>query len=162
MVSFSAVDFFQKYSAKKVFFSHVRWTLDGYSALVTGLQCLRWTRLFRVQCTYNTEQKTLAQISNNGNKTKRAALLQQANALLADMAAAPAKKNRKKKIQENQDEEEAGLSWTAVSPVALLNALPAARYPPLINSCDYLLNSSMQSHPYTLALQVYALVSNFP
>jgi hypothetical protein len=55
---------------KKV--SHVRWTLDGYSALVTGLQYLRWTRLFRVQCTYY--------------KTKRVALLQQANALLADMA----------------------------------------------------------------------------
>jgi hypothetical protein len=55
-------------------------------------------------------KKKLAQISNNGNKTQRAALLQQANALLADMADAPAKKNKKKKIQENQDEEEAGLA----------------------------------------------------
>jgi hypothetical protein len=33
--SFLAVDFFQKYSAKG--FSHMRWTLDGYSALVIGL-----------------------------------------------------------------------------------------------------------------------------
>jgi hypothetical protein len=53
-------------------------------------------------------KKKLAQISNNGNKTQRAALLQQANALLADMADAPAKKNKKKKIQE--EEEEAGLA----------------------------------------------------
>jgi hypothetical protein len=36
--SFSAVDFFQKYSALKIKgFSHLRWTLDGYSALVIGL-----------------------------------------------------------------------------------------------------------------------------
>jgi hypothetical protein len=35
----------------------MRWTLDGYSALVIGLLYLRWTRLFRVQCTYNTQQK---------------------------------------------------------------------------------------------------------
>jgi hypothetical protein len=54
--SFLAVDFFQKYSAKG-FFSHMRWTLDGYSALVIGLLYLRWTRLFRVQCTYNTQKK---------------------------------------------------------------------------------------------------------
>ena len=59
--SFSAVDFFQKYSALKIkgFFPHLRWTLDGCSALVIGLLCLRWTRLFRVQCTHrnNTREK---------------------------------------------------------------------------------------------------------
>jgi len=52
-------------------------------------------------------------------------------------------------------------SWTARSPVALFNALPAARYRQT-SPCNYLLFSNAQSHPLTLALQVYALVSNFP
>jgi hypothetical protein len=114
MFSFSAVDFFQK-----------------YSALVTGLQYLRWTRLFRVQCTYNTEQKKMAQVSNNRNKTKRAALLQQANALLANMLDAPAKKNKKKKIEENQDEEEAGLAESMLNaPVIGELSIPAPKPKP--------------------------------
>jgi len=52
-------------------------------------------------------------------------------------------------------------SWTARLPVALFNALPAARYRQT-SPCDYLLLSNAQSHPLTLALQVHALVSNFP
>jgi hypothetical protein len=58
-------------------------------------------------------KKKLAQISNNGNKTQRAALLQQANALLADMADAPVKKNKKNKI-EDEEEHEAGLAELTV------------------------------------------------
>jgi hypothetical protein len=38
----------------------------------------------------------MAQMSSVRNKQKREALLQQANALLADMADAPAQKNKKK------------------------------------------------------------------
>jgi hypothetical protein len=38
-------------------FSHMRWTLDGYSALVIGLLYLRWTRLFRVQRTCTQQKK---------------------------------------------------------------------------------------------------------
>jgi hypothetical protein len=76
-------------------------------------------------------KKKLAQISNNGNKTQRAALLQQANALLADMADAPAKKNKKKKIQENQDEEEAGLAELMLNaPVIGEQSIPAPKPKP--------------------------------
>ena len=46
-------------------------------------------------------------MSSNRNKQQREALLQQANALLADMADAPAKKNKKKIIEEDP---EAGLA----------------------------------------------------
>jgi hypothetical protein len=52
-------------------------------------------------------------------------------------------------------------SWTARSPIALFNALPAARYRQIL-VCDYLQHSNRQCHPLTLALQVYALVSKFP
>ena len=45
-------------------------------------------------------------MSSNRNKQQREALLQQANALLADMADAPVKKNKKKIIEEDP---EAGL-----------------------------------------------------
>jgi hypothetical protein len=134
-------------------------------------------------------KKKMAQLNSVKNKKKREALLHEANALLVDMADAPVKKN-KKKI--NEEEHEAGLaelpvdthatsdmpiprlslnlkrkrrhrmtSWTARSPIALFNALPAARYRQ-ITPCDYLHPSNAQSHPLTLALQVYALVSNFP
>ena len=132
----------------------------------------------------------MAQMSSARNKQKREALLQQANALLADMADAPVKKNKKNKI-EDKEEHEAGLaeltvdapatgelsihapkpkpkkrrhwmtSWTARSPVALFNALPAARHRQT-TPCGYLQHSNAQSHPLTLALQVCALVSNFP
>jgi len=46
-------------------------------------------------------------------------------------------------------------SWTARSPVALFNALPAAWYRQT-SPCDYLLLSNAPSHPLTLALQEYA------
>ena len=46
------------------------------------------------------------------NKQKREALLQQANALLADMSDAPAKKNKKKIIEEDP---EAGLAELTVN-----------------------------------------------
>jgi hypothetical protein len=45
-------------------------------------------------------KKKMVQMSSIRNKQKREALLQQANALLADMADAPAKKNKKKKDEE--------------------------------------------------------------
>ena len=48
-------------------------------------------------------KKKMAQMSSNRNKQQREALLQQANALLADMADAPVKKN-KKKINEEEHE----------------------------------------------------------
>ena len=56
-------------------------------------------------------KKKMAQMNSNRNKfveqrqeqTKREALLQQANALLADMADAPSKKNKKKKDEEEHD-----------------------------------------------------------
>ena len=51
----------------------------------------------------------MAQMSSNRNKQQREALLQQANALLADMADAPVKKNKKNKI-EDEEEHEAGLA----------------------------------------------------
>jgi hypothetical protein len=57
-------------------------------------------------------KKKMAQMSSVRNKQKREALLQQANALLADMADAPAKKNMKKKIEE---EPEAGLAELTVN-----------------------------------------------
>ena len=52
----------------------------------------------------------MAQMSSVRNKQKREALLQQANALLADMADAPAKKNKKK----DEEEHEAGLAELTV------------------------------------------------
>jgi len=60
-------------------------------------------------------KKKMAQMNSNRNKfveqrqeqTKREALLQQANALLVDMADAPVKKNKKKV---NEEEHEAGLA----------------------------------------------------
>jgi hypothetical protein len=52
-------------------------------------------------------KKKMAQMSSNMNKLKREPLLQQVNALLADMADAPVKKN-KKKI--NEEEHEVGLA----------------------------------------------------
>jgi hypothetical protein len=52
-------------------------------------------------------KKKMAQISSVRNKSKREALLQQANALLADMSDAPAKKNKKTIIEE---ESEAGVA----------------------------------------------------
>jgi hypothetical protein len=52
----------------------------------------------------------MAQMSSARNKQKREALLQQANALLADMADAPAKKNQKK----DEEEHEAGLAELTV------------------------------------------------
>jgi hypothetical protein len=52
-------------------------------------------------------KKKMAQMSSVRNNEKREALLQQANALLADMTEAPAKKS-KKKIKE--EEPEAGLA----------------------------------------------------
>jgi hypothetical protein len=57
-------------------------------------------------------KKKMAQMSSVRNKQKREALLEQANALLADMADAPAKKNKKKKIE---GEPEAGLAELTVS-----------------------------------------------
>jgi hypothetical protein len=111
-------------------------------------------------------KKKMAQMSSVRNKQKRDALLQQANALMADMADAPAKKNKKKKIEE---EPEAGLAELTVNAPtnyelsihapkpkptkkaqvneldrmlagALFNALPAARYRQ-ISPCDYLSHS---------------------
>jgi hypothetical protein len=55
-------------------------------------------------------KKNMALMSSVRNKQKREALLQQANALLADMADAPAKKNKKK----NEEEHEAGLAELTV------------------------------------------------
>ena len=52
-------------------------------------------------------KKKMAQMSSNRNKSKREALLQQANAVLADMADAPVKKNKK---QINEEEHETGLA----------------------------------------------------
>jgi hypothetical protein len=52
-------------------------------------------------------------------------------------------------------------SWTARSAVALFKALPADRFRQTF-PCDYLHRFIVPSHPLTLALQVYALVSNFP
>jgi hypothetical protein len=57
-------------------------------------------------------KKKMAQMSSVSNKQKREALLQQANALLADMSDAPAKKNKKKIIEE---EPEAGLAELTVN-----------------------------------------------
>jgi hypothetical protein len=54
-------------------------------------------------------------MSSVSNKKKREALLQQANALLADMADAPVKKNKKNKIDE--EEHEAGLAELTVDGV---------------------------------------------
>ena len=51
-------------------------------------------------------------MSSVRNKQKREALLQQANALLADMADAPVKKNKKNKIEE--EDHEAGLAELTV------------------------------------------------
>ena len=57
-------------------------------------------------------KKKMAQMSSVRNKQKREALLQQANALLADMSDAPAKKNKKKIIEEDP---EAGLAELTVN-----------------------------------------------
>ena len=57
----------------------------------------------------NTLKKKLAQLDSVKNKSKREALLHEANALLVDMADAPVKKNKKIELQE-EDEEEAGLA----------------------------------------------------
>ena len=57
-------------------------------------------------------KKKMAQMSSVRNKQKREALLQQANALLADMADAPVKKNKKNKIEE--EDHEAGLAELTV------------------------------------------------
>jgi hypothetical protein len=62
-------------------------------------------------CKLTSLKKKMAQMSSVKNKQKREALLQQANDLLADMADAPAKKN-KKKI--NEEEHEAGLAELTV------------------------------------------------
>ena len=52
-------------------------------------------------------KKKMPQMSSVRNKQKRETLLQQVNVLLADMTEAPAKKNKKKKTEE---EPEAGLA----------------------------------------------------
>jgi hypothetical protein len=57
-------------------------------------------------------KKKMAQMSSVRNKQEREALLQQANALLADMADAPAKKNKKKK---DEEEHESGLAELTVN-----------------------------------------------
>jgi phenylalanyl-tRNA synthetase alpha subunit len=56
-------------------------------------------------------KKKMAQMSSVRNKQKREALLQQANALLADMTDALSKKNKKKK---DEEEHEAGLAELTV------------------------------------------------
>ena len=53
-------------------------------------------------------KKKVAQISSVRNRQKREALLQQANALLADMADAPVKKNKKNKIEDEEEHEADG------------------------------------------------------
>ena len=54
-------------------------------------------------------KKKIAQLGSVKNKKKREALLQEANALLVDMADAPVKKNKKNKI-EDEEEQEAGVA----------------------------------------------------
>ena len=134
-------------------------------------------------------KKKMAQIGSIKNKSKRDGLLNEANALLATLEDAVNKKNKKNKIEEEKrlvwlkclllrmpqvtsqnprpslnlkrKRRHRMTGWTARSPVALFNDLPAARYRQ--NSpCDYLLLSNAQSPHLTLALQVYGLVSNFP
>ena len=58
----------------------------------------------------NTLKKQMAQLDSVKNKSKREALLHEANALLVDMADAPVKKNKKKQIVEDEEDEEAGLA----------------------------------------------------
>jgi hypothetical protein len=55
-------------------------------------------------------KKKMAQLGSVKNKKKREALLHEANALLVDMADAPVKKNKKKQIDEDEEEHEAGLA----------------------------------------------------
>ena len=55
-------------------------------------------------------KKKMAQMSSVRNKQKREALLQQANALLACFGDAVNKKNKEKQIDENEEEQEAGLA----------------------------------------------------
>ena len=57
-------------------------------------------------------KKKMPQMSSVRNKQKRETLLQQVNVLLADMTEAPAKKNKKKKTEE---EPEAGLAELTVN-----------------------------------------------
>jgi hypothetical protein len=57
----------------------------------------------------NTLKKQMAQLDSVKNKSKREALLHEANALLVDMVDATVKKNKKIELQE-EDEEEAGVA----------------------------------------------------
>ncbi len=52
------------------------------------------------------------------NKSQREALLHEANALLVDMADAPAKKNKKKQIDEDEEEQEAGVAELHDMPIS--------------------------------------------
>ena len=118
-------------------------------------------------------KKKMAQMSSVRNKQKRVALLQQANALLACFGDAVNKKNTKNKIEDEEEHEAGlaelpvdthatsdmpisspkpkpkrkrrhrTTSWTARSPIAMFNALPAARYRRTF-PCDYLHHSNAQ------------------
>jgi hypothetical protein len=69
----------------------------------------------------------MAQMSTVRNKQKHEALLQQTNALLADMSDAPAKKNKKK----NEEEHEAGLAKLTVdAPATGELSIPAPKPKP--------------------------------
>jgi hypothetical protein len=63
-------------------------------------------------CKLTSLKKKMTQMSSVRNKQKRESLLQQANALLADMTDAPAKKNKK---QIKEEEPEAGLAELTVN-----------------------------------------------
>ena len=52
-------------------------------------------------------KKKIAQLGSVKNKKKREALLQEANALLVEMADALVTKNKKKQIDEDEEEQEA-------------------------------------------------------
>jgi hypothetical protein len=127
-------------------------------------------------CKLTSLKKQMAQMSKVRNKQQREALLQQPNALLADMSDAPAKKNKKKIIEEDP---EAGLAELTVDAFVTgelsiyapkpkpkktaqddeLDRMLAGctRYRQTI-PCDYLHHSNVPSHLLPLALQVYALV----
>jgi phosphoketolase len=75
----------------------------------------------------NTLKKKMAQLNSVKNKPKREALLQEANALLVDMADALVKKNKKNVRIEESDEEEANLAELPVNthtPTASPNPKP--------------------------------------
>ena len=55
-------------------------------------------------------KKKLGQLSSVKNKSKREAILHEANALLACFGDAANKKNKKKQIDENEEEQEAGVA----------------------------------------------------